>query len=283
MTSRKELMEFVHSFACAEEDANWEEMQEETFSFRPRVKDLYHGNFEISRAELGQGPDPKLHIFMSSTFTDTAQERNFLMAKVWPQIRSFCLDRDVQFEVMDMRWGIRDQSTDDQQTVNICMAEIARCQEDCIGPNFIFLSTDKYGWRPPPYSLEVTLFLQLFSHVSSTRKKLLDTWYQRNDNTNPATYVIQPISKHASYQWWLNQCQLLKAFESGAEAIDMSWNQFSVTELEVVRGLIKPADRNLRALCYIRRYERHNLEQRVLADKKGYCNVDTDDNAINYK
>jgi hypothetical protein len=48
--------------------------------------------------------------------------------QVWPEIRMFCVRREVQFEVVDMRWGIRDESTDDQMTVKICTDEIKNCQ-----------------------------------------------------------------------------------------------------------------------------------------------------------
>ena len=47
---------------------------------------------------------------------------------MWPELRQYCLRREVQLEVVDMRWGIRDESTDDQQTVNICLSEIMNCQ-----------------------------------------------------------------------------------------------------------------------------------------------------------
>ena len=50
------------------------------------------------------------------------------------QVRAFCQQRGVQFEVVDMRWGIRDEATDDHQTLAICCSEIARCQEGTVGP-----------------------------------------------------------------------------------------------------------------------------------------------------
>ena len=53
---------------------------------------------------------------------------------MWPELRQYCLRREVQLEVVDMRWGIRDESTDDQQTVNICMSEILNCQVGGPGP-----------------------------------------------------------------------------------------------------------------------------------------------------
>jgi len=36
-----------------------------------------------------------------------------------------------------MRWGVRDEATDDHMTTNLCMQEIDNCQRLSIGPNFI--------------------------------------------------------------------------------------------------------------------------------------------------
>ena len=40
-------------------------------------------------------------------------------------------------QVVDMRWGVRDEATDDHMTTNLCMQEIDNCQRLSIGPNFI--------------------------------------------------------------------------------------------------------------------------------------------------
>lgn len=36
-----------------------------------------------------------------------------------------------------MRWGVRDEATDDHMTTHLCMQEIDNCQRLSIGPNFI--------------------------------------------------------------------------------------------------------------------------------------------------
>ena len=49
-----------------------------------------------------------------------------------------------------MRWGVRDEATDDHQTTSICLEEIANCQRASLGPNFVFFGGQKYGYRPVP-------------------------------------------------------------------------------------------------------------------------------------
>ena len=36
-----------------------------------------------------------------------------------------------------MRWGVRDEATDDHMTTELCMTEIDNCQRLSVGPNFV--------------------------------------------------------------------------------------------------------------------------------------------------
>ena len=49
-----------------------------------------------------------------------------------------------------MRWGVRDEATDDHSTTGICLEEIQNCKDMSLGPNFVFLGGQKYGFRPIP-------------------------------------------------------------------------------------------------------------------------------------
>ena len=72
---------------------------------------------------------------------DTFEERNTLMEKVYPRLKSYCQERGYDFQVVDMRWGVRDESTDDHMTTELCMRELRACQKLSTGPNFIVSST----------------------------------------------------------------------------------------------------------------------------------------------
>ena len=52
--------------------------------------------------------------------------------------------------VVDMRWGVRDESTDDHATAAICLEEIRQCQATSVGPSFVYFAGQKYGYRPLP-------------------------------------------------------------------------------------------------------------------------------------
>ena len=40
-----------------------------------------------------------------------------------------------------MRWGVRDESTDDHSTLELCLKELKACQDLSTGPNFMVSKT----------------------------------------------------------------------------------------------------------------------------------------------
>ena len=85
-----------------------------------------------------------VRIFTSSTFTDMLMERNTLMEYVYPKIKEYCRERHgLEFQVVDMRWGVRDEMTDEHMTTALCMNELRGCQKYSMGPNFIYFGAQK--------------------------------------------------------------------------------------------------------------------------------------------
>ena len=76
-------------------------------------------------------------VYYSLNVLDTKVERNALMERVYPKLKTFCQKRGYEFQVVDMRWGVRDEATDDHMTSELCMKEIKDCQQLSTGPNFI--------------------------------------------------------------------------------------------------------------------------------------------------
>ena len=59
------------------------------------------------------------------------------MKEAYPRLKTFCQDLGYEFQVVDMRWGVRDQATDDHMGTEICMKELKMCQKLSTGPNFV--------------------------------------------------------------------------------------------------------------------------------------------------
>jgi hypothetical protein len=199
-------------------------------------------------------------IFVSSTFSDLKEERNALQRKVFPKLRDLCRQNGFRFQAIDLRWGVREEAALDQQTVRICLDEIARCQQTTPRPNFIVLLGNRYGWQPLPYVIEASEFEALNSHVSGKEdQKLLGTWYKRDDNNVPVMYCLQPrivevpkgkseeeirkIREKESEAWQQIEKKLQKLLRSAVEKISLKDDQLikyhaSATEQEIITGTL---------------------------------------------
>ena len=141
-------------------------------------------------------------VFVSSTFEDLKEERDALQREVFPRLRKLCEGHGARFQAIDLRWGVRDEAALDQQTMEICLREIERCQQTGIKPNFIVLLGERYGWRPLPAHIEASEFESILSVVSEDDKERLlwqenqpaagKGWYRRDDNAVPAEYILRP-------------------------------------------------------------------------------------------
>ena len=84
-------------------------------------------------------------VFISSTFKDMESEREYLMKHVFPQIRIYCKNRDVEFVPLDLRCGITLEQSESGRVAEICLREIKKSR-----PFFIGILGERYGWVPKP-------------------------------------------------------------------------------------------------------------------------------------
>lgn len=85
----------------------------------------------------------RIRVFVSSTFRDMREEREILIKKIFPQLRSRCEQRAVTWTEVDLRWGITDEQLAGGQLLPLCLAEIGRCR-----PYFIGILGERYGFVP---------------------------------------------------------------------------------------------------------------------------------------
>eukprot|EP00094_Tigriopus_californicus_P008486 TCALIF_08178-PA protein Name:"Similar to KIAA1239 Leucine-rich repeat and WD repeat-containing protein KIAA1239 (Homo sapiens)" AED:0.19 eAED:0.24 QI:10/0.13/0.1/0.83/0.62/0.73/30/118/1888 len=140
---------------------------------------------------------PLVRIYISSTYTDMVVEKNILLTEVYPKLKDYCREQyGLEFQVVDMRWGVRDESTDDHMTTDICLEEIRNCQKSSIGPNFIFLGGQKYGYRPIPNRIDVCEFEMIIKALRDLGKdeSIFLEWYDIDSNSVPPEMILQPIS-----------------------------------------------------------------------------------------
>ncbi|XP_026816728.1 NACHT and WD repeat domain-containing protein 2 isoform X2 [Rhopalosiphum maidis] len=228
-----------------------------------------------------------VRIFTSSTFTDTTMERNTLMAQCYPKLKDFCREKHgLEFQVVDMRWGVRDEATDDHMTTELCMKEIENCQRLSMGPNFVVFLGQKYGYRPIPtyiISSELELLREELVNVGSD-VTLLDMWYRKDSNAVPPISVLQPISsilinfnnkripklqQQDQAIWWDTLAKMQKLFRKSSISLfnsgkidkDTMHNYYmSVTEREVINGILKVKNTKNHCLAYVRYINNINLQ-----------------------
>ena len=83
-----------------------------------------------------------------------------------------------------MRWGVRDEMTNEHMTTALCMNELKGCQKYSMGPNFIYFGAQKYGYRPIPSEIDTDELSKLI-HVLETMGNdttLLKKWYRKDNN-----------------------------------------------------------------------------------------------------
>ncbi|XP_045465419.1 NACHT and WD repeat domain-containing protein 2 [Harmonia axyridis] len=228
-----------------------------------------------------------VRIFTSSTFTDTTMERNTLMAKCYPRIKDYCREKHgLEFQVVDMRWGVRDEATDDHMTTELCMKEIQNCQRLSMGPNFVVFLGQKYGYRPIPTYILSSELQMIRDEVANTGgdPTIIDTWYRKDSNAVPPISVLQPISSilinfnnkrvpklqaEDQGKWWATLEKFQKLFRKASSSLhqqgkmddDAKHNYFmSVTEREVINGILNVKNTKNHCLAYVRYINNINLQ-----------------------
>jgi WD40 repeat protein/tetratricopeptide (TPR) repeat protein len=199
-------------------------------------------------------------IFVCSTFSDLVEERNALQEQVFPRLRELCAQHEVRFQAIDLRWGVSQQASVDQQTMNICLGEIERCHEITPRPNFIVLLGDRYGWCPPPSQIPAEEFERILEHIRHEDRILLECWYLRDDNALPAEYILQPWTEYSYAAWGEIERSLLEALVDGAQRSGLDEEaQFkywaSATHQEIAAGVLQVEDASEHVFCFFRSIE----------------------------
>ncbi|XP_041462777.1 NACHT and WD repeat domain-containing protein 2-like [Lytechinus variegatus] len=170
-------------------------------------------------------------VFISSTFTDTRIERDLLLMDAYPYIRDYCRQIGIDFNVVDFRWGIRQGASNRHMAADICYNEVARCRDNSIGPYFVAILGNKYGYRPIPPKFTMTTYQKVVAYLEKEETSesleavaLMKEWYILDTNAlKESEYVLQPIdSKLKNYY----------SFDEALAQVDRDqWNKvFSVLQ-----------------------------------------------------
>jgi len=83
-------------------------------------------------------------VFISSTFNDMHAERDYLVKRVFPELREWCEKRKLRLIDIDLRWGVTEEdATRHKNVIKVCLDRIDECR-----PFFLCFLGQRRGWVP---------------------------------------------------------------------------------------------------------------------------------------
>lgn len=142
----------------------------------------------------------QIRVFISSTFQDMQDERDYMMKRTFPILRKLAAERDVTLTELDLRWGITEEEAKTGKVVEICLREI----ENSI-PFFIGIIGNRYGWVPEKKDInenvterfkDVNKYLN--EHLSVTEMEMQFGVLQRKEVMRAYFYIKEGEEKETS-------------------------------------------------------------------------------------
>lgn len=206
-------------------------------------------------------PGPRartFRVFVSSTFSDFAAERNVLRTRVWPELRAYCAARGARFQEIDLRWGVSAEAAVDQQTMNICLGEIVRCHATTPRPNFLLLLGNRRGWMPPPRRIPAGEWDRILPRLTPEERALLTRWYERDSNAAPPEYLLRARTGEFldPAAWDAVERRLRTLLERAVASLGLPPERaasylLSATEQEIELGALRSEDPD-QVVCFLR-------------------------------
>uniref|UniRef100_A0A1I8II55 WD_REPEATS_REGION domain-containing protein n=1 Tax=Macrostomum lignano TaxID=282301 RepID=A0A1I8II55_9PLAT len=196
---------------------------------------------------LPQLPSRVVRIFTSSTFTDTAAERNALMEHTYPRLKEFCREK----HGLDTATGRYPALVDAREFEAILEFHRARDSPEAVASLSRWYLRDENS-VPPVYVLQP---------VSSVLVHFASKGFQR-------------LMEAHQNEWWATMAYLQRLLRSAADALcrdgvfsqEQRHNFFmSVTERENLHGILTAKNCHLHCLAFIRHLEGINLANAAAA------------------
>lgn len=200
-----------------------------------------------------------IRLFVSSTFEDMVVERDILQKKVFPRISELCLSKGWLFEDMDLRWGISQEASLQQKTMQICLDELKKCQQFSPKPNFLILQGDRIGWIPIPESIPCLDAEKILSLANSNEESLFNVWYRYDENSIEGEYILQSRNgvylEYSKYEKEV-ETPLRQLFAKFAKTIENEDKRLlykgSATMQEIYHGALSVPDADKHVILYSR-------------------------------
>ena len=200
-----------------------------------------------------------IRLFVSSTFEDMIVERDILQKRVFPRISQLCEELGWQFEDIDLRWGVSQEASRMQMTMQICLNEIRNCQKLSPKPNFLILQGDRYGWIPIPEIIPSSEAEELLRTLNKNDRELFERWYVLDENVCGGEYILRSREgRFLDYGTYAKEAEdplreIFKRFSTRLKDVDRKRFYYaSATEKEILAGLNDSEDAREHVMLYSR-------------------------------
>jgi nephrocystin-3 len=113
------------------------------------------------------------------------QERDYLIKFAFPQLRKLCEERGVIWSEVDLRWGITDEQSAEDQVLPICLQEIDNCRSFFIG-----ILGERYGWIPEKIDGSLLERKQWIKELDGASVTEMEICYGALNNPHLADYAF---------------------------------------------------------------------------------------------
>lgn len=140
----------------------------------------------------------RIRIFVSSTFTDMKEERETLGRFVFPEVRRYANKYGIDFDFVDLRWGITEEEVKEGKVIELCLRNIDNCR-----PLFLGILGAYNGWVPDKSELDKNPNLQnifpwLSSMIGSKSMTELEIYYGTLRYQSHSLFMIRDDISEAS-------------------------------------------------------------------------------------
>jgi NACHT domain- and WD repeat-containing protein len=138
-----------------------------------------------------------------------------LIANIYPKLKTYCKSEyNIDFQILDMRWGINNELTNAHMATTICLDEVKKCQKYSLGPNFIVLLSHRYGRICLPTRIVADEYELIRSEINKSinnfdlkfkyeyntdiiveSDNILDYCYELDENEKPFRYRLKYLNK----------------------------------------------------------------------------------------
>jgi hypothetical protein len=173
---------------------------------RPASRQIALDGIKSQTQQLQQAQNNNtIRIFISSTFSDMAKERDLIASRVAPRITKFSESLGITTTFVDLRWGVTSEQVESNDAVSICLGQVLR--SDIV----LVFCAHRYGFNLSSLEMQAALAL---SRSCSTSESNFGPSITKSTSTTKQPATVPIIAAPPSQE----QDNLVKSFLHAAES-----------------------------------------------------------------